>query len=235
VPRGTVVFVPGMMLDERMYAFQAGALSNRADVLHADVTRAASIEAMAADVIGRCPLRFAVIGLSMGGIVAMEIVRQAKERVTHLALLNTTPEPDSPEKREPRLQQLAAVESGGLRQVLVDSLKPRYLARKNKSNLKLLGEILTMGLDLGPDVFRRQAAALTSRPDGRAVLPSITCPTLVLTGWEDDICPPEIHEMMARTIPRADLVVLSECGHLSPLESPQSVTNALDSLLRRTP
>lgn len=170
----------------------------------------------------------------MGGIVALEIWRRAPRRVTHLALIDTTPYADRPERKEMRFEQIAAVESGNLRQILSQSMKPLYLASKNRTSATLLRAILDMGLALGPEVFRRQSLALAHRPDSSATLTSITCPSLVLCGREDMLCPVEFHRSMADAMPRADLVVLAECGHLSVMEEPEAVTGALCHLLRRT-
>jgi pimeloyl-ACP methyl ester carboxylesterase len=222
-----------MMLDRRMYAGQLAGLSSAPEIVVGDLTRSATVEELAADVLASAPARFALVGLSMGGIVAFEIWRRARERVTHLALLDTTPHPDKPQRRELRLEQIAQVETGRLRDVLVESMKPLYLARRNRGNRRLLQSIVDQALSLGPDVFRRQSLALRDRADSTATLPTIDCPALVLCGREDELCPLEWHAAMAAAMPRADLVVLAECGHLSTMEEPGAVTAALKRLLRR--
>jgi pimeloyl-ACP methyl ester carboxylesterase len=113
-------------------------------------------------------------------------------------------------------------------------MKPLYLARRNRGNRALLDLILAMGIAARPDTFRRQSLALRDRPDSLQTLAEIDCPALFLCGQEDLLCPPEWHEQMAATMPRADLLVLSRCGHLSPLEAPDAVTAALEHLLGRT-
>lgn len=228
-----VVLLPGMMLDHRLYARQVAVLARTSVVITADITRSATIAAIADDVLKDAPPRFALVGLSMGGIVALEIWRRARERVTHLALLDTTPYADSHERRALRLEQIAAVETGQLREVLVDSLKPRYLARKNRGNRRLLRAILEMALANGPEVFRRQSLALRDRVDSVATLSTIDCPSLVLCGREDELCSVDFHATMAAAMPGADLLVLAGCGHLSAMEEPAAVTGALRRLLRR--
>jgi pimeloyl-ACP methyl ester carboxylesterase len=229
-----VLLVPGMLLDDRMYSEQVAVLSLTHTCRVSDITRSDSIERLAQDILADAPSRFALVGLSMGGIVALEVYRQARERVTHLALLDTTPNADRPDRSELRLEQIAAVERGELPALLQSSLKPQYLAARNRETMTLLQPILQMGLDLGPAVFRRQSLALRSRRCNRDMLPSIDCPTLVLCGREDQLCPVEVHLEMAALIPRADLTVLSGTGHLSTMESPEAVTGALQQLLRRT-
>ena len=119
--------------------------------------------------------------------------------------------------------------------MLVESMKPLYLARRHRASRPLLQSIVDQAVALGPDVFRRQSLALRDRIDSTATLPTIDCPSLVLCGREDGICPVELHARMAAAMPRADLVVLAECGHLSTMEEPAAVAAALKRLLRRRP
>jgi pimeloyl-ACP methyl ester carboxylesterase len=228
-----IMILPGMMLDGRAFPGLSERLRCYGDVTVGDLTQDDSIATMATRALAGAPARFAVIGLSMGGIVALELWRRARARISHLALLDTTPYADHPERRELRRQQMQEVETGRLREVVVDSLKPRYLAGQHRSNRNLLARILDMALELGPAVFRRQSVALMNRVDSDAMLQTIDCPTLVLCGREDELCPPEVHEHMARGIPRADLVVLPDCGHLSPMESPAEVASSICRLLER--
>ena len=167
----------------------------------------------------------------MGGILAFEIWRQAADRVTHLALLDTSPYEDAPERRSLRLEQIERALSGGLRSLAVESLKPLYLAEIHRDNDELLGEILDMALDLGPNVFRQQSLALRNRRDSLDTLRDIDCPTLVLCGREDTLCPVSYHEFMAEEIATARLVVVEECGHLASMEQPEIVNRELLTLL----
>ncbi|MBM4419331.1 MAG: alpha/beta hydrolase [Chloroflexi bacterium] len=182
-----VVLLPGMMLDARLYAGQIGALSPVAEVSCPDFGPGQSIGAMAEHVLARAPRRFALVGLSMGGIVGLEIWRRDPDRVTHLALLDTTPFADAHSRRAVRLEQIAHVESGGLVDVL-KSLKSRYLAKRHRQDFAILRSIAEQGVALGVDAFRRQSLALRDRHDNTAALPCITCPALVLCGREDELC-----------------------------------------------
>jgi pimeloyl-ACP methyl ester carboxylesterase len=228
----SVLMLPGMMLDARLYAHQRAEFAHSYTTVVGDLTRSSSISELAQDVLRDAPSRFALIGLSMGGIIAFEVWRQASERVTHIGLLDTTFYSDRPERRELRLEQIAQVEMGGLREVTA-SLKPLYLSRKNRENPHLLQAIMDMGLELGSEVFRRQSLALRDRRDSIDTLPTITCPALILCGREDQLCPMDWHVAMANAIPKADLVVLADCGHLSAMEEPEAVTASLERLLRR--
>jgi pimeloyl-ACP methyl ester carboxylesterase len=223
-----VLLLPGMMCDARQWVEQEANISQ--PVFHADTRKHDSITEMARSVLQDAPDQFAMVGLSMGGILAFEIWRQAADRVTHLALLDTNPHAESPERQTVRLQQIVDAASGRLRELATESLKPLYLAKVHREDENLLGAILDMAMDLGPDVFRTQSLALRGRIDSVPTLPSITCPTIVMCGDEDILCPVAYHELMAAKIPNARLRVIENCGHLSSLEQPQAVTSALNEL-----
>ena len=157
----------------------------------------------------------------------MEMWRRAPQRIERLALLDTNFRSDSNERKRVRDRQIADVTIGGLEYVLRDELKPQYLALCHQDNLVLLEEVLAMGLALGPEVFLRQSLALRDRPDSTETLTSITCPTLVLCGQEDRLCTPELHREMAQLITDAELQIIPACGHLSTLEQPKLVNQAL--------
>ncbi len=225
MPAEKILLLPGMMCDARLWSHQIAAMSVPTQV--ADLSRADNVPDMAAQVIAEAPEQFAVAGLSMGGILAFEIWRQAPARVTHLALLDTNPGPDAPSRKAIRFEQIAAAASGELEELAVESLKPLYLAEKNRNDEAILNTILDMALSLGPAVFERQSLALLNRPDSVPTLPSISCPTTIICGREDAICPPRFHELMAREIPDANLMVIDDCGHLSSMEQPDKVTTEL--------
>lgn len=224
-----VLLLPGMMCDARQWAEQEAQISQ--PVFHADTSRHDSIAEMASSVLAIAPKRFAMVGLSMGGILAFEIWRQAADRVSHLALLDTNPHAESPQRQTLRLQQIAEVAAGRLRELAIESLKPLYLAKAHRNDEGILNTILDMAMDLGPDVFRSQSLALRGRSNSVPTLPSISCPTLVMCGDEDTLCPVAYHELMAAEIPNAQLKVIENCGHLSSLEQPDAVTRELQTLL----
>lgn len=218
--------MPGMMCDARLWRHQATALGADRTVTVGDITRSDSVAAIAKDVLAQAPDRFALAGLSMGGIVAFEMWRQAPERIERLALLDTNYRADAPERKAMREEQMQSVSQGGLADVLRDELKPNYLATVHRGNTALLDEVLAMGIDLGDEVFHRQSIALRDRPDSEATLATIDCPTLVLCGDEDTLCPVALHEQMAAKLPNAELVIVDQCGHLSTLEQPEAVNHA---------
>lgn len=227
-----LVLVPGMMCDERLFAPQVDALGPDRTIMIADCAQDDSISTMATRLLADAPERFCIGGLSMGGIVAFEVLRQVPERVAGLALLNTTPHADAPEKRPIRLAQCDRVRAGALREVVLEELKPNYLSPVNRPDQPLLDLIYDMAASLGPEVFERQNEALMQRRDSKPTLADIACPTLIVAGLDDTVCPPALHSLMHARIAGSTYVEVADCGHLSTLEAPSQVTQVLGELLQ---
>lgn len=225
MPAENVLLLPGMMCDARQWGPQFENLDQ--PIFHGDTTKYDNFGDMATQVLADAPQQFAIAGLSMGGILAFEIWRQAPERVTHMALLDTNPHAEAPERQTLRLEQINEASSGRLREMAIESLKPLYLAKAHRDDEALLSTILDMALDLGPEVFRTQSLALRDRQDSVPTLETIDCPTVVMCGDEDTLCPISYHELMAEKIPNARLRVIEYCGHLSSLEQPDAVSREL--------
>ncbi len=220
-----LVLIAGMMCDARLFAPQMAALGQR-HVLHATCTQHDRMDDIAAAILAIAPPRFALAGLSMGGIVAMEILRQAPERVERLALLDTNPLAEQDEVRQRRVPQIERARAGGLRAVMRDEMKPNYLAEGPRKEA-LLHLCMDMALNLGPEVFVRQSRALAGRLDPRATRAAFKGPALVLMGEADRLCPRERHELMHALMPQSRLVVTAGAGHLPPLEKPDATTQSL--------
>jgi pimeloyl-ACP methyl ester carboxylesterase len=220
-----LVLLPGMMCDARLWGPQMAALGRRA-VLHAPLTGQDSIEGLAASVLAVAPPRFALAGLSMGGIVAMEVLRQAPDRVERLAQLDTNPRAETPQVQARRGPQIAAAQAGRLFEVMRDEMKPNYLA-EGPGRQAILDLCMEMALALGPEVFVRQSRALAARPDQEATLAAFTGPALVLMGEGDRLCPLARHARMHALMPQSRLVVVPGAGHLPVLERPDETTAAL--------
>lgn len=220
-----LVLIPGMMCDARLWAPQMAALGRRA-VLHAPCTEADTMAALAAAVLDAAPPRFALAGLSMGGILAMEILRQAPGRVERLALLDTNPLPEAPEVQARRQAQIARAAAGDLAGVMRDEMKPNYLA-PGPGKAEVLDLCMAMAMALGPEVFARQSRALANRSDQRATLSAFRGPALVLMGAEDRLCPRDRHELMHGLMPQSRLTIVAGAGHLPTLERPMETTAAL--------
>ena len=166
----------------------------------------------------------------MGGIVAMEILRQAPERVCKLALMDTNPLAELQAVKLCREPQIRAASSGALSQVMRDEMKPNYLV-ESPQKTSLLELCMEMALDLGPDVFVNQSIALRARTDQTSILQSFEEDTLVLCGRHDKLCPVERHEFMHQLMPNSHLVIIENAGHLPTLEQPTETTLALEHWL----
>ena len=225
-----LVLLPGMMCDGRLFGPQLTAQSSRRPVMVIPPVGARSIRVLADQVLQHAPDRFALAGLSMGGIVAMEVIRRAPGRVTRLALLDTNPAAE-PTKRVPtRKRRIEAVLAGGLRAVMRDELIPNYLARE--SSVDRIGALcMEMAEALGAQTFADQSHAIQHRPDQCESLRSVAVPTLVLCGEEDRLCPVSCHRLMHELIPASRLLVIRQAGHLPTLEQPQRTNEALEEWL----
>ncbi|QFT33032.1 alpha/beta fold hydrolase [Roseibium porphyridii] len=225
-----LVLLPGMMCDARLYGPQIAELSGKVPLHLAPVTGHASIGELAEEILQNAPSRFALAGLSMGGIVAMEVVRQAPERVARLALLDTNPRAELDEVKQGREPQIDKVRAGSLKDVMRDELKPNYLANGPRRQ-DVLDLCMNMALDLGAGVFERQSRALQTRPDQQKTLAAVACPTLILMGAEDRLCPLDRHELMHDLISGSTLTVVEGAGHLPTLEQPDAVNEAFKTWL----
>lgn len=229
----TLFFIPGLMCDERLFAHQAAALADNAKVVCARLDGPASIEGLAGMLLEEHRGALCVAGLSMGGIVAMEMVRQAPERIERLALLDTNHHADLPERFPIRNRQIEDVRNDELARVVTEEMRPTYLAAANAGNSALLALVLDMAVTLGPDLFERQSLALRDRRDQTEALRAYTGPTLVLCGEEDQLCPPSRHREMAGLLTNSQLVIIEHAGHLPTVEQPDMVSAALAHWLRR--
>ena len=218
-----LVLLPGLLCDETLWAHQAETLADVADVRIADLTLDDSIAAMAARVLAGAPARFALAGLSMGGYVAQEIVRRAPKRVTRLALMATSARGDDAEQTKRRHALLNQLELGDFKGVTT-RLLPLLVHLARLDDRALVAVVKRAAEKVGVEAYSRQQRAIMGRPDGRKDLKKIKCPTLVLCGRQDALTPPALHEEMAGAIPKAALVVIEDCGHLSPLERPRTVS-----------
>lgn len=224
--REPLILLPGLLCDEQLFAGQIPALRKVVDVTVAELTNADSTLSMAQQVLASAPDRFSVAGLSMGGCVALEIVRTAPERVSRLALLDSQSRPDTPEAIAMRHALIELAKAEGLGAV-VDRLMPLFVHPARVGEPSLVATVKAMAAHVGTAAFIRQQHALIGRADMRPALSAISCPTLVLAGRQDARTPPELQEEMAAAIPDATLVLLPGCGHLSTLERPADVTGAL--------
>ena len=224
-----LLLLPGLLCDHALWECQTRHLADVASVEVANLAGHDSIAALAADALAAmAPPRFALAGLSMGGYVAMEILRRAPERVIKLALLDTTARPDTPDQLSRRRGLIQLARSGKFRGV-TPRLLPLLIHPDRQFETALTATVMTMAERVGQEAFIRHQTAIMGRPDSRPGLPAITCPTLVIGGREDALTPPPLLAEIAAAIPGARHVVIEDCGHLPPLERP----HAASALLRQ--
>jgi pimeloyl-ACP methyl ester carboxylesterase len=225
-----IVLVPGLNCSPRLYAPQIPELWRFGPVMVADHTRDDTMAAIARRILDAAPPRFSYVGLSMGGYIAFEIMRQAPERVVKLALLDTSARADVPEITELRGQRIALAENGRFDEVIETTWEPLvHPSFRTGGTLKAIH--VAMCRDVGPQAYARQQKACRARIDSRPSLRAIRCPTLVLVGAQDEPTPPNLSEEIAAGIPGARLVKIPECGHLSTIERPAAVNEALAAWL----
>lgn len=218
--------LPGLLDDERLWRAQTAALLPEHAVTSFALTPHTSMAELASMALARAPAeRFALAGLSMGGYLAFEIMRQAPQRVVALALLDTSARADTPEQTEMRRALMA--QSGSDFGAAMAALLPRMVHPSRLAEPAIVDVLDAMSRSIGREGFMRQQEAIIGRVDSRPALATIACPTLVLCGREDLLTPLELHEEMAAGIVGSELVVIEACGHMSPIERPQEVNDAL--------
>lgn len=225
-----LVLIPGMMCDARVFWPQILELSRERAVTVAPITRGDRIEDIAAELVDQLPNRFALAGLSMGGIVAMELAARIPERITRLCLMDTDPLADTPQIAAIREPWIVRARAGKLDEVMREAMRPSFLAPGPRRGA-ILEQMYAMAADLGPDLFIRQSRALQRRRDQQATLRKCKIPTLVMCGELDSLTPVKRHTFMADLIPKARLEIIPDAGHIPTLERPAAVIDVLRSWL----
>lgn len=220
----SLMLLPGLASDAALFAAQIRDLGGVADIMVGDTLQDDSLPGMARRVLAVAPERFALAGLSMGGYLALEIMRQAPERVERLALLDTSARADTPEAIKTREDAIATVGKVPYEKLAWASL-PRLVAPDASDDVKQA--VVDMGVRVGPETYIRQQKAIMARPDSRSLLATIRVPMLVVVGEKDVLTPPELAREMADAVPGARLVEIPGSGHLSTMERPEAVTAAL--------
>ena len=220
------LLVPGLNCDARVYAGIANVLWQTGPVTVANHFKGATMEEIAAAILATAPPSFALAGFSMGGYIVFEMLRQAPERVTKLALLDTTVRPDTPEATENRRRNIALAEKGRFIEAF-DATHPKSVHPDNAASEDIYATSRAMAEANGPERYVVHQRAIIGRPDSRPDLPRIKVPTLILVGEADQITPPDAAEEMHRGIAASTLVVIPRAGHMSPIEQPQVVQAAM--------
>jgi pimeloyl-ACP methyl ester carboxylesterase len=226
-----LVLLPGMMCDARLFGAQIGKLSAELAIMVAPVTRGERVEEIASGLLDQLPQRFALGGLGLGGVVAMELLRRAPDRVTRIALIGTHPLGEFPAVAAAREPEIVKARSGRLKAVMEDRLERCGIAPGPRHE-GVTALALSMARSLGAETFVRQSRALQRCKDQQATLRNCKVPALVLCGAQDMLSPVKRHQTMAELLPDSELVILEDAGHLTPLEQPEAVTAALRSWLK---
>ncbi len=232
--REHLILIPGLVLNAAVWQAQIEALRDIADCWVAPLPPYDDLGAIAEDIIAEAPDRFAVAGVSMGGYLCFEILKRVPERVTRLALIATSAEPESSDVTERRLNMIRRVEHCGHLQTWREYY-PRFLHTDGYNDPKVVDLLLKQAFEVGWKSCRRHHFAMIKRSGYYDVLPRITCPTLIVSGRQDPATPPAVQEKMARAIANSELLVIERCGHLPPIETPMAVSAAMRDWLARVP
>ncbi len=228
-----IVLIPGLLNTAALYNLQVNYLSNYYNVTVADHTQFETISQIAEDIlINQAPDNFVLGGLSMGGYIAQEILRQAPERVNGLILMNTSARRDTPEQTSRRMAIMNATQSGRFKGV-TQHLLPNLVHKDALENPLITNVIIDMAQEIGRDAFIRQQKAIINRIDSRETLKKVTVPACVIVGNNDKLTPPDKAREMASLLPSAALHILENCGHLSPLECPDDVTEIIANFMHK--
>lgn len=222
-----VLFLPGTLCTGALFEHQISVLkplATRIEVVQ--FTLESSVDEMARLALRHIPPNdaAAIIGFSMGGMVAMAMAKRNPGLISKLALLNTNAHAELPERHAARIQHLESARNHGIESLFKQNYLPRYLHRHEPAHQRL---IIEMASELGTNCFEAQINALATRPDSAKTLEAINCPTLILGSSQDELCPPSAHKAMNQLIKGSDLMILEECGHFSTLEQADAVNNAL--------
>lgn len=226
-----LVLVPGLGCTGRLFAPQIEEMALLGSIRILDHRQDDSMSAIARRFLATAPARFVLAGLSMGGYIGFEIWRQAPERVAGLALLDTSARADTTERVDIRRKMAARIDVGEFAAITAE-LYPGYVHKARSEDAVLRQVYLDMAREIGPQAFKRQLAAIAARPDSRPLLPQIAVPALVAVGADDEATPPELAREMAEALPLARLEIIADCGHLSTLEKPRTLTRILSEWWR---
>jgi pimeloyl-ACP methyl ester carboxylesterase len=220
-----IVLVPGLLCSSEIFAAQIPALWAFGPVTVASTLEGERIEEAAAAILRDAPPRFALAGLSMGGYLSLEIMRQAPSRVVKLALIDSSARADTIDQTNARLQALAQARTRFMAVALLSLAN--LLHRLHRGDADILDTLQRMARTVGLEGYERQQKIAISRPDSRPFLARINVPTLVMVGDRDPLTPPAHSKEIASAVRGATLKVVPDCGHLSPIEQPDPVSDAL--------
>lgn len=223
----TILLIPGTLCDDLLFESQITELADLGKFVVVDTVSNDNLSDLVRLLLLKAPPKFTVMGLSYGGIIAFEILRQAPQRVNKLILLNTNYKAPSQATIDNQKRFLEMANKGEFKEITTDNLKDAMLHTKHSKKMVIRKIVLQMALNVGIQGFINQTKAQLNRPDSTLDLPNIQCPTLIISGREDAICPVILHQEMADLIPNSTLQIIENCGHLSTLEQPTVVNQVI--------
>lgn len=228
----TILMIPPLLCDARIFEAQIAVLSRKNAVMVAPTAIGERMEEIASQILTAAPARFALMGMGLGGMIAIETLRRAPERVTRVALVSTTAQADTPEAAAARETQIIAARGGRWEDVLRHEINSTWMA-PNTDRVELVRRLTQMGQDMGPEAYVKQARALQRRKDQQSTLRQITQPATVICGRHDGQYHLKRHQFMAEMIPYAELEVIEGAGYLPSAEAPDALTDALQRWMKQ--
>ena len=222
-----IVLMPGMMCSQDVFSHQINVLENFFNVIVIEFNEHRDIELGVKNLVSNLPNKFHLIGHSMGGIVAMELVKQHSKKVLSLALLNTNPYEEKQELKDKRNKTLKELDSLDLISLMKSDYISRYFPDDCRDKNKLIQQCVDMVYKLDKKVFYNQSVALRDRKDQTSILENVDCKTLIICGERDQLCPVSYHSDMNKMIKSSDLIVLEGVGHMPIIECPLILNNHL--------
>lgn len=222
-----IVLMPGMMCNQDVFSHQINVLENFFNVIVIEFNEHRDIELGVKNLVSNLPNKFHLLGHSMGGIVAMELVKQHSKRVLSLALLNTNPYEEKQELKDKRNKTLKELDSLDLISLMKSDYISRYFPDDCRDKNKLIQQCVDMASILDKKVFYNQSVALRDRKDQTSILENVDCKTLIICGERDQLCPVSYHSDMNKMIKSSDLIVLEGVGHMPIIECPLILNNHL--------
>ena len=222
-----IVLMPGMMCNQCVFSHQINVLENFFNVIVIEFNEHRDIELGVKNLASNLPNKFHLLGHSMGGIVAMEFVKQYSERVLSLVLLNTNPYEEKQELKDRRNKTLKELDALDLISLMKSDYISRYFPDDCRDKNKLIQQCVDMASILDKKVFYNQSVALRDRKDQTSILKNVDCKTLIICGESDQLCPVSYHSDMNKMIKSSVLIVLEGVGHMPIIECPLRLNNHL--------